>query len=220
MKHGIKFERINDNLSKHSSDWGLVFSNKEITSPSVKTTTVDIPGGDGSIDLTEFLGRIPYNNGRLVLNFQISENAKDWDTTVSSISNFLHGQLMKITIWSDEGYYYLGRCSVDKLLSNKNLRTITITCDSQPYKYKQEITVYTYIITGQETIVLKNLRKIVVPKITVSDNVRLVFNDIDINLSKGIHKVLDIELLEGNNEVMILEGTGTISFEYQEGALY
>ena len=43
-------------------DWGLKLLSIYIPMPKPKTQLVDIPGGDGSIDLTEINGRPAYND--------------------------------------------------------------------------------------------------------------------------------------------------------------
>lgn len=43
-------------------DFSLILSQKTIGTPSPKTEAIDIPGGDGVLDLTEFFGEVKYNN--------------------------------------------------------------------------------------------------------------------------------------------------------------
>ena len=52
MYKGVKFGEI------HTSSYGLVLSKKTIETPSPKLETVDIPGADGKLDMTEYFGDV------------------------------------------------------------------------------------------------------------------------------------------------------------------
>ena len=72
-------------------------------------------------------------------------------------------------------------------------------------------------ITPKE-IMLSNSRKAVSPIITASEEVKVTFNGHEYTLGAGTHKILDIQLHEGQNPV-VLDGSGVVIFEYQEGCL-
>ena len=56
--------------SYHSYDsFNLYLNKKTIGTPSPKTETIDIPGGDGVLDLTDFFGEVKYNNRDLSFEF-------------------------------------------------------------------------------------------------------------------------------------------------------
>ena len=64
----------------------------ELNPPEPKTYTVDIPGGNGVIDLTEALtGDVAYNNRSQKFTF-ICINPNDFEKVKTKISNFLHGR--------------------------------------------------------------------------------------------------------------------------------
>ena len=57
MMNGIKFDDI------HSFyDLNLVLSQVDIPPATAKTSFVDIPGADGSVDMTEALGSVKYKD--------------------------------------------------------------------------------------------------------------------------------------------------------------
>ena len=59
---GIKFGNY------HSYEaFQLILASKTIGTPSPKTETIDIPGGDGVLDLTEYFGEPKYGNRKLSL---------------------------------------------------------------------------------------------------------------------------------------------------------
>ena len=58
--HNVKFEKDGEFIDSYL-DLGLILSSRDIEAPKVKDHIVDIVGADGSIDLTEVLGRLrPY----------------------------------------------------------------------------------------------------------------------------------------------------------------
>ena len=51
-------------------DFGLILSSKEIGSPEPKIITIDVEGGDGVLDFTEFAGEKKFKNRTLTFHFQ------------------------------------------------------------------------------------------------------------------------------------------------------
>ena len=64
----------------HTSSYGLVLSKKTIEAPSPKLETVDIPGADGKLDMTEYFGDVKYNNRKIKLEFstELLGNRQDY----------------------------------------------------------------------------------------------------------------------------------------------
>lgn len=139
MYHSITFGDKNT-----WDDWHLVPSSRPVFNPpSVKTKTLDIPGGDGVIDLTESLTGYPVYNNRsgsiefIVLNdfCQPVDTHEEWYETYSKIMDYLHGQEMKAILDDDKEYYYEGRFTVNSWKSDKNYSKITIDYSVGPYKW-------------------------------------------------------------------------------------
>jgi phage-related protein len=212
----IKFNQIDT-----FEDWGLLLNPRDIIKPEPKTNYVDIPGGDGSLDLSEAnTGEIKYKDFTLPFDFTMVEPIDNWDNKMSEISNFLHGRNMKIVQSCDPDYYYYGRCKVDKFSSSKALGTFSIKCTVGPYKLKHKKTVVTVSLEegNTKTVNIKNDRMSVIPKITCTSETIITFNGKNFSLSVGSHTLLDIQFVEGMNEVK-LNGSGTVTFEFQEGSL-
>lgn len=212
----IKFNEIDT-----YEDWGLLLNPRDIIKPEPKTNYVDIPGGDGSLDLSEAnTEEIKYKDFTLPFDFTMVEPIDNWDNKMSEISNFLHGRNMKIVQSSDPDYYYYGRCKVDKFTSSKALGTFSIKCTVGPYKLKHEKTIVKVSLENQniKTVQIKNDRMSVIPTITCTEEVLITFKNITYSLSAGEHTLLDIQFVEGINELK-LSGSGTVTFEFQEGSL-
>ena len=95
-------------------DWHLIPSSRPvIASPGVSTKMIEIPGKSGMIDLSEYLtGDVIYGNRSGSLEFYVDNGHEYWETIRSRITNFLHGQQMKMCLEDDPTYYWEGRFSL------------------------------------------------------------------------------------------------------------
>lgn len=214
--NGVKFD------TKHSyDDLDLILSSKTIGSPSVKITTVDIPGADGVLDFTEFFGEPKYNNRTLTFEFRSIKTFSAQLAQDSSVKNALHGKKMKIILDDDPNYYFYGRVSVGDWESENNIvGKVTITCDCEPYKRKQAVTTATFTATATEQTgtITNSGRMTVVPTVEVSASVTLQFDEGSISLGAGTYTLDNFALKQGAHTVKY-SGSGTIKFTFREGDL-
>lgn len=202
-------------------DLNLILSKEAISPAKAKTTYIDIPGADGSVDASEVHGEVKYSDREC--KFTLTMHPLDpltWEEKKTEICNLLSGRVFNITLDKDSEYYYKGRCEVSEFLSDKKLRQFVITAKVHPYKFKQNVTtIKTELTETPKTIILVNDRRSVSPSIYCTDDDTVIaFGEGTYNLSAGTHNILDIQLKEGNNPVTV-SGSGTITFSYQEGAL-
>lgn len=220
--NSITFEDMNGNVKNTYEDWNLLLKPREIPKPEPKTSYVDVPGGDGALDLSEVVaGEVKYSDYVIPFEFHVLDEELDWDSKVSLITNFIHGKKMIITLDSDPDYYYEGRCSIDKFTSSKRLGSIAINCLVKPYKLKKIKTSVSADLgnsTTEKKLSITNDRMRVVPKITCTNDVIVTFEDNTYSLNAGTHTVLDINFKEGLNEMKV-QGTGLFIIEFQEGSL-
>lgn len=210
--NGIWFDNI------HSyTDLNLILSGVNIPPAAVKTTYVDIPGGDGSLDLTEALGAVRYKNRECTFTFTVFPY-EDFEEKKTQISNILNGVRCKIKLDKDSDYYWDGRCTINNYESDKNLNKIVISASVAPYKMKVDQTVI--IISSGENITgnLKNGRKTVVPTITTASGADVVFAGNKYTLDAGTHTIANIQLKYGDN-VVTVSSNDSVTFSYQEGDL-
>lgn len=200
-------------------DLNLILTTLYIPPAIPKTNYLSIPGGDGFLDLTEAFGGVRYHERDCKFTFLVYPG-DDFEKKKTEVSNVLSGKKCKIVLDDDAAYYYYGRCEVNGYLLNGKIRQIIVTAKVQPYKYKQDQTVVEVTLTGEiQEVILTNGRKSVVPEITcTSDNTVVVYGAIEKTLSAGTHKILDIQLKEGEN-VMNVSGSGTLTIKYREGEL-
>ncbi len=198
------------------TDLGMVLTSRELSSPSAKTISVDVEGGDGELDLTDFFGQVRFENRNLKLTFALY--CDDLVGKFAAIQQSIHGRKMQVS-FDNEQVYYVGRVNVEKLKIAKNIGTVTITVDCEPYRYYLTETVKDATVAGsQVTLVCPNKKRPVIPTIIVTGTVTIKFGDTTIIATDGIHNFAEIEFTEGDNE-LILTGSGTITVKYREGIL-
>jgi len=202
-------------------DLNLILSSSNIPPAQPKTTYVDIPGGDGSVDLTEANGEVKFYDRECDFTFTVLPgDTSTWEEKKTQVSNLLNGKIFKITLDKDEDFYYIGRCEVNNYKSDKNFNQIVVSAKVKPYKFKQNETVLTFELSEEKkTVYIINSRKTVSPIIECAgDGTVIEFSNSIYNLDAGTHKILDIRFVEGTNQ-MTLSGTGKITITFQEGEL-
>ena len=209
---------------KTFTDLKLWLGGYTIGEPPVKEQRIDLPGADGSYELTEaFQGMIFYDNRSFEANFSIVAPREEWTDIEANVRHKLHGQKLTMQIPDDSLYEYTGRFSVGALTKEGQLATISIIGTLHPYKMKRKLTVVEKTLgTSPLEFELINGRKKVVPKITItSGTVKITIdNSRSVSLIAGTHNRTNLFLNTGKNLVKF-EGTANtkIIMEYQEGEL-
>ena len=207
--NGVTFVSLNANISKHSYiDFGVILIEQNIGLPTPKTYTVNIEGMDGTLDLSECFGEMKYENRTIKFTFESIDKITDWQAKMTKISSFLHGQKMKITTWSDPDFYYVGRCRIDEYNSKSKLGKIVISCDCEPFKYKQNITTFN-LVEGSNTV--QNSRMTVYADLI--NEAEITINGKTYNA--GAH-LRTIKLTSGTNN---LNSSGSATLIFQEGEI-
>lgn len=114
-----------------------------IQPPSLKTNTIEVPGSNGVVDMTEILvGRPLYENRTGSIDFYIDNSSTEycpdgeyrWDYAYDKLLNTLHGFRKKVILTDARSYYYEGRVSINSYKSDKLTGTITLDYDLEPFK--------------------------------------------------------------------------------------
>lgn len=217
---GISFGNI------HSyNDLDLLLSSVEIVPAPIKENYIEKNGGDGSLDLTEAHGKITYGdrkNCKFIFTMNPANDLSDsaFEEKKMQVSNALNGKhFERIILDKDPDYFYTGRCTVNNYLSDKRIRQIVVNARLNPWKHKVNETIYSFELNGSDqTFILENGRKPIVPVITCSSDIVIVFQNSSIGIQAGTHKHLAICLTEGIN-ILKISGNGTVVFSYTEGEL-
>lgn len=199
-------------------DFGLILTSKKIGTPKVKSKKIRIEGADGELDYTDFFGEPKFENRELEFEFQIKARPTEFVKIHSEVLNALNGKQVRIVLEDDPDFYYVGRLTVSDLTPSGIKANINISCDCEPYKYKLEVTTVSQAVSGSASIVLNNLRKRVVPKITTDAEFNFSWGKFSTTVSAGTFQLHEFELVAGGNLITV-EGTGNVTFEYQEGGM-
>lgn len=175
--------------------------------PEPKTYTVDIPGGNGVIDLTEALtGDVAYKNRKQEFTFAVID-VKNFEKVKTEVSNFLHGRAFDYTMTMDPGYTYHGRFSVDsyshEAYANGLLGQFKVTVDANPYKLKEHCT-YKLNATGGKLYRFESGRRPVHPTVECTEPCFITFGTNGEQLiPAGTYRLNDILFKQGLNEVYL-----------------
>ena len=199
--------------------WGLTLTEVKIPLPTPKTFVVDIKGADGLLDLTEALsGDVKFSNRVIKLDFEMMDST-EYYSLVSDISAYIHAKNISVRLTKDD-YYYVGRAVINDWECIKQKGKIVVTVDCEPYKYAVRETVAQVTLTNEtKTIILPNKRMKVMPMLTSTGDLTMTFKDTSYTLGQMNDAYLLNFFLEEGDNVITLEGTGTVKFTYRMGAL-
>ena len=188
-----------------------------LSPPEPKLYTVDIPGGNGSIDLTEALnGDVVYGNRKQEFTFYIVDlsDEKEFERIKMEVSNLLHGRSYDYVMTMDPGYTYHGRFSVSgythESYANGLVGIIKLSIDADPYKLS-EIVEYYDAIDGR-LITIKNGRMRTQPVFGVKTEnppsgegymTKVIFKGVEYKFIANGNIVDDIVLDPGYNDIYI-----------------
>ena len=178
-----------------------------LSPPEPKTTTVEIPGRDGVLDLTESLiGDVSYDNRSMSFTFLIVD-LEQFEVVKTQVSNALHGRKFNFEMTMDPGYTYTGRFKIKSYThtatwSHGICGYIEVEIDAEPYKLKSHY-VYNLNATGGAMFNLESGRKKVHPIVEISAPARIRFKDVVYRIGAGRFQLNDILFEEGINEIYI-----------------
>ena len=205
---GAKF---GDRLSYENYE--AIMNYARILPPSVKENYVDIAGGDSSIDLTEAVGGVVYDDGEIEFKFTLKDrNKKD------QMKNDLHGKRMQIVLEREPEFYYDGRIRCTKEEWNKGLYELYFSAKVKPYKYESIYKIHMEDVDGTKEIILQNTRMPTIPQITITGVISLVYEGMKYNMEEGVYQIPEITFFEGRN-IINVSGKGSIKFQYRRGQL-
>lgn len=178
-----------------------------LSPPEPKTYTVDIPGGDGVIDLTSALtGDVAYSNRSQSFTFMVVD-PDSFERVKTDVSNFLHGKSFDYQMTMDPGYTYHGRFSVTEyshaVYAYPGLVGVfTVDIDADPYKSKGRMT-YKLNATGGKMFRLESGRKPVHPVIECAQPCKVRWKNVIVQVPAGTYRLNDVLFTQGYNEIYI-----------------
>ena len=136
--HAITFTSLDGTVSKHTwEDWHLIPTSRPTMSiPGTQNKFVEIPGMDGSYDISDYLrADTAYTDRSGSFEFVVDNDHEDWLTVYRALITFIHGQRLKMTLEDDPEWYYEGRFTVDEWKSEPARSKIAISYRVAPFKY-------------------------------------------------------------------------------------
>lgn len=177
--------------------------------PEPKLYTVDVPGGDSFIDLTESLrGDVSYSNRKQEFIMEVidMQDGQSFEERKTIVSNFLHGRAFNYQMTMDPGYTYHGRFTITdyqhQAFPSGILGVFKISIVADPYKSRGKMT-YDLNATGGKMFRFPSGRKKVHPIIQCSEPCRVYFKGISTMVGAGTYRLNDVLFEEGYNELYI-----------------
>lgn len=217
---------INETDTLHK--YGLcLLEDVSIGAPEPKVKYVDLPDGDGSLDLSDSLtGRVSYGMREITFNLFAAVNVvhgKPWAANEWAASEALamfmqeyHGKKVKLWLPDDREHYFFGRIAIGgKGGYNKGVVPVSMT--AEPWKYKNYVTRKLYSVDG--TYRVKNEQRPAIPTFSkTSSGGTLTFNGTDYGLGPGDNIFPNVVFQEGIN-TFTLSDAGVVTVSYQEARL-
>ena len=181
----------------------------ELNPPDVKTYTVDIPGGNGVIDLTEALtGDVVYEQREQSFEFKCIY-PESFERVKTQLSNFLHGRSFDYQLSFDPGYTYHGRFKVNTYSHEGYVGGIVgdfnITITADPYKLKEHCA-YRLNATGGRLYRFESGRRPVHPTIECENVCYVTWQGKEMTVPAGTYRLNGVVFREGVNELYVNSG--------------
>lgn len=135
--HALIFGPTDGSAGKNTwTDWFLIPTSRPTMSPpGAQNRFVEIPGMNGSYDLSNYLtDDITYTDRSGSFEFIVDRDKTDWLTAYRTISVYLHGQRLRVTLTDDPEWYYEGRFTLDEFKSEPQYSKIVISYRVSPFK--------------------------------------------------------------------------------------
>lgn len=212
MLYGVIINGINT-----LDEYGLLLcADLKISEPKLKENRVDIPGGDGSLNMSYApQGIAVYYDREITFTLFKSMGEEERDELVTTLRNAWHGLEVDLILPNDTRHYWHGVISFGDI-SDYNAGKIPVKMTAEPYKLKTALTSVTQ--HGEGTITLSNERRPAVPTISATGPVTLAWSGNSVAIDAGEQMIPQLVLLQGNTEITVT-GSATVTFTYREGSL-
>ena len=204
--------------------------------PEAKEQVIDIPGGDGTIDLSEINGRPMYGMRTVELEYHLRnvDNEK-WSLIYSEIGAVVTGKKVKMVLDDDPDHYYMARLKVDGEKTDYVNAELTFTGTAEPFKYDLTATNEPWLwdTFNFETGVIREIEEVEITaennKVTIigagidtppvfvvsqADNLKLTYGGRTYTLKVGRNRFPAVRV--GKEDVTLtFSGTGKFEVEYR-----
>lgn len=191
---------------KHTyRDLGLILvdGSEKIGLPEVQSYTVEVPGRNGLLDLTDALtGDVTFKNRECSWQFaDAREYGKRTDALVK-LYNMLHGRRLPFILDDRQDYTGKGRFTAEIEENRNGYTLINVTADCDPYFSKGLKTLKIHA-AGGVTAYVESGRMPVCPVFEFYSETIVKMGDVCMQLPPGTYKLTDLWLQEGTNEIYL-----------------
>lgn len=236
MKFGITLNNL------HSyKDFGLIITDRDITTPSKIKIKKSVPFLNGYYDFSDINGSECYDERTLKYTCLLKcNNIRQFEYKYMNILKWVT-QGKKKPLRDDflKGYYFLAECEGNveckRFDSNKKYGYITITFTAYPFKigesyegnnlwddFNFELDVLqdtNFNISGSNNVsIYNNSSTNITPTVICSNNMEVIKNSVTYKFNTGTSKDYRFELFVGEND-MVIKGNGSIEFKFRKEVL-
>ena len=133
-----KFEDYGNRVANTFRDWHIVPLERPVVAPpQQKLHTIDIPGANGILDLSNSLTKYPtFGNRTGSFKFAVVNEDTDTPTAYTKMMKFLQGTNVKMILEDDPTYFYDGRVYVENVdpKADGTWTEFSIGYDLYPYR--------------------------------------------------------------------------------------
>lgn len=206
-----------------TAEHGWTLTGWQLGAAEPKTNYVEKVGGDGSWDLSTAMtdGIVKYKDRPLTVSLELSEGDRlSRERAIKELINNLHGRRVDIHLPDDPYDHLSGRLSINREYNDLAHAAVTVSAVCDPWKYlNHEITAtVTATSAGQEAELLNEGFRVLVPVLTVTGSVTIIFGTASRAFSAGTYQWGDLILAPGINELTVM-GSGSVKFTYREAVL-
>lgn len=219
MLHGVKI-----NGTDLFTTYGLILlADLKIEDPKRKTDYIDIPGADGSLDLSdEPQGRPVFQDRNISFTLFKGVDDVSLEAIRSALLTNYHGKKVSLVLPSDDSHHFDGVIELGGL-SGYNSGKIPVKMRAAPYRLKNTITTVTKAINRTGTITLTNEGKPVTPKFSTNAAISVSWTkdgqSHTVSLPSGNNQYITSLQLDAGSLTLSISGSATVSVEYLEGRL-
>lgn len=188
--------------------FGLRLTNdSEFNPPKPKRYLLDLPGGDGSLDVAEAFGDVLYEDREdtMVFSCRADPGAEAFERLKTDLLRFLHGRMYDYGLPFDPGYVYHGRFSVDEAYMRMHYRRVKVVVVANPYK-SAGVKVHEVDAQAGAHLSLMPGRGRVSPVFESKMPIHVVADGVDATLPAGSHTAVGLSIRSGDAEVYVNTG--------------
>ena len=196
---------------------------------------IDIPGRDGSIDLTDALG-VHFEDRFLYITLTDLDYKLSVGEAFARLQREIAGRRVKVILDKEPAYYFVGRVIEFSQPEVSGIAgTTTITIEIDPYRYSiydadnpwlwdpfnfltdMATDAGEYRVNGTLSLKINVGQNTITPTIEVSSDMTLELNGKSFELHTGVNRNFDIRLIGDQENTLIFRGNGTVVIDYSGG---